>query len=43
MEEETNYFNVLNCHVDASEEELKAQYQKLILKYHPDKASDDSV
>lgn len=37
-----NLYEVLNIDEDASEIEIKKQYKKLILKYHPDKNSIDT-
>jgi curved DNA-binding protein CbpA len=34
---DVNLYEVLNINEDASEIEIKKQYKKLILKYHPDK------
>lgn len=33
----TNFYEVLNCEVDASLEEIRKSYRELILKFHPDK------
>lgn len=38
---DVNLYEVLNINEDASEIEIKKQYKKLILKYHPDKNQTD--
>lgn len=37
MNEENNYYNILNVNSNASPEEIKKQFRKLSMKYHPDK------
>jgi curved DNA-binding protein CbpA len=37
-----NLYEVLNINDDASEIEIKKQYKKLVLKYHPDKNQTDT-
>jgi len=37
MEEEENFYQMLEVSQDASQEEIKKNYRKLALKYHPDK------
>jgi curved DNA-binding protein CbpA len=39
---DVNLYEVLNISDDASEIEIKKQYKKLILKYHPDKNQTDT-
>lgn len=39
----TNYYDVLGVAKDASEQEIKAAYRKLSLKYHPDRNPDDKI
>jgi curved DNA-binding protein CbpA len=39
---DVNLYEVLNINDDASEIEIKKQYKKLILKYHPDKNQTDT-
>ena len=33
-----NFYKILHCNENASQEDLKANYQELILQYHPDKS-----
>jgi DnaJ family protein A protein 5 len=37
IKDDVNLYEVLNINIDASDIEIKKQYKKLILKYHPDK------
>ena len=37
-----SHYDTLEAAQDASEEELRKQYQRLALIYHPDKAGDDA-
>jgi curved DNA-binding protein CbpA len=37
IKDDVNLYEVLNVNIDASDIEIKKQYKKLILKYHPDK------
>jgi hypothetical protein len=39
---DVNLYEVLNINDDASEIEIKKQYKKLVLKYHPDKNQSDA-
>jgi diphthamide biosynthesis protein 4 len=39
---ETHY-EVLGCHKNATYKELKRRYQELVLKYHPDKQTQNSL
>lgn len=43
IKDDVNLYEVLNINIDASDIEIKKQYKKLILKYHPDKNKDDDV
>uniref|UniRef100_A0A8D8XYS0 DnaJ homolog subfamily C member 24 n=1 Tax=Cacopsylla melanoneura TaxID=428564 RepID=A0A8D8XYS0_9HEMI len=36
-----NYFEILNCDVNSTTEEIKENYRNLILKFHPDKGHED--
>jgi curved DNA-binding protein CbpA len=40
IKDDVNLYDVLNINIDASDIEIKKQYKKLILKYHPDKNQD---
>ena len=42
IKDDVNLYEVLNINIDASDIEIKKQYKKLILKYHPDKNQDDT-
>jgi curved DNA-binding protein CbpA len=42
IKDDVNLYDVLNINIDASDIEIKKQYKKLILKYHPDKNKDDT-
>ena len=42
IKDDVNLYEVLNINIDASDIEIKKQYKKLILKYHPDKNKDDT-
>lgn len=37
MESETNFYDILNCDKNATYEELRENYQKLVRTHHPDK------
>jgi curved DNA-binding protein CbpA len=39
---DVNLYEVLNINDDASDIEIKKQYKKLVLKYHPDKNQTDT-
>jgi curved DNA-binding protein CbpA len=41
IKEDVDLYEVLNINIDASDIEIKKQYKKLVLKYHPDKNQDD--
>jgi curved DNA-binding protein CbpA len=41
IKDDVNLYEVLNINIDATDIEIKKQYKKLILKYHPDKNKDD--
>ena len=43
IKDDVNLYEVLNINIDATDIEIKKQYKKLILKYHPDKNKDDDV
>jgi curved DNA-binding protein CbpA len=38
---DVNLYEILNVDIDSNESEIKKQYKKLILKYHPDKNPDN--
>jgi curved DNA-binding protein CbpA len=40
IKDDVNLYEVLNINIDATDIEIKKQYKKLILKYHPDKNKD---
>ena len=42
IKDDVNLYEVLNINIDASDIEIKKQYKKLILKYHPDKNHSNS-
>jgi len=42
IKDDVNLYEVLNINDDASDIEIKKQYKKLILKYHPDKNQTDT-
>jgi curved DNA-binding protein CbpA len=42
IKEDVNLYEVLNVNIDASDIEIKKQYKKLVLKYHPDKNHNDT-
>jgi curved DNA-binding protein CbpA len=42
IKDNVNLYEVLNINIDATDIEIKKQYKKLILKYHPDKNKDDT-
>jgi curved DNA-binding protein CbpA len=42
IKDDVNLYEVLNINIDASDIEIKKQYKKLVLKYHPDKNQDDT-
>ena len=37
-----NYYQILNVSTDASSEEIKKSYRKLVKVYHPDTGGDDN-
>ncbi len=43
MEEKKNYYDILGVKKDASEEEIKAAYKKLVKMYHPDLHPNDPL
>ena len=42
IKDDVNLYEVLNINIDASDIEIKKQYKKLVLKYHPDKNHSNS-
>ncbi|KNA06087.1 hypothetical protein SOVF_184340, partial [Spinacia oleracea] len=38
-----DYYKILEVEDDATDEDIRLSYQKLALKWHPDKRKDDSV
>lgn len=36
-----NYFEILNCDMNSTTEQIKENYKSLILKHHPDKCQDN--
>ena len=42
IKDDINLYDVLNINIDASDIEIKKQYKKLVLKFHPDKNQDDT-
>jgi curved DNA-binding protein CbpA len=42
IKDDVNLYEVLNINDDASDIEIKKQYKKMILKYHPDKNQTDT-
>ena len=41
MNEDKNYYEILELEKDASEQEIKLAYRRLAKKYHPDLNKDD--
>ncbi|XP_075234344.1 dnaJ homolog subfamily C member 24-like isoform X2 [Lycorma delicatula] len=37
-----NLYEILQCTIDSSDEEIRKKYQQLILEYHPDKCSNEN-
>jgi curved DNA-binding protein CbpA len=42
IKDDVNLYEVLNINIDASDIEIKKQYKKLVLKFHPDKNQTDT-
>ncbi len=38
-----NYYELLGISIDANDIEIKENYRKLVIKYHPDRNSNDST
>ena len=43
MAEKKNYYDILGVKKDATEEEIKAAYKKLVKQYHPDLHPNDKL